>query len=125
ATFSQMQAVIDALAAEWEAKSEAERAEREAERAEREAEREAERAEQAMALQVTTDRIDQLERRLFGRQSERRTKTPDAGKEARKRHRAELTPEEREARRAAAAEARKEKLDALEPVTMDLPLAAD
>lgn len=73
----------------------------------------AQAAEHAIALQVTTDRIDQLERKLFGKQSERRTKTPDARAAARKRRRGELSEEERKARKKAAAAARQAKLDAL------------
>jgi len=80
--------------------------------------------EHDLALQVTKDRIDQLERRIFGRQSER-TKTPDARGEARKRHRKALSDEERKAQRRAAAKARQDKLDKLRTVVLDLPLGAD
>ena len=53
--------------------------------------REALQAEQAIALQVTKDRIDQLERMMFGQRAERTKKTPDARKEARQRRRSELS----------------------------------
>lgn len=43
------------------------------------------RREHAVALQVTKDRIDQLERELYGKKSERRPRTPDAKREARQR----------------------------------------
>jgi transposase len=89
------------------------------------AESEATQVEHAMALQVTKDRIDQLERHLFGRKSERRTKTPDARREARKRRRNELTDEQRKAQREAAAARRQAKLDALRTVVVDLPLEPD
>ncbi|MCP4244627.1 MAG: IS66 family transposase [bacterium] len=73
-------------------------------------------------LQATTDRIGVLERKQFGRQSEKR-KTPDAKRAARKRRRNELTDEEKKARREAAAAKRQEKLDALRTVqhTVVLP----
>lgn len=85
----------------------------------------AQAAEHAMALQVTTDRIDQLERKMFGQQAERRPKTPDARQGARKRRRGELTDEERAAQRKAAAEARQAKLEALRTKVLTLPLADD
>jgi transposase len=81
--------------------------------------------EHNQALQVAKDRIDQLERHVFGRRSERRTKTPDARDEARKRRNKELADEERDRRRHAAAKARQAKLDKLRTVVLDLPLAAD
>jgi hypothetical protein len=85
-------------------------------------EAQAQGAEHARALQVTKDRIDQLERHLFGQRSERNKKTPDAGREARKRRRAELNEEQKKARREAAARARQAKLDALRTKTLVLPL---
>ena len=88
------------------------------------AEAEAHGAEHAVALQVTKDRIDQLERHVFGQRSERKKKTPDARREARKRRRAELTEEQKKARREAAARARQAKLDALRTKTLVLPLDA-
>ena len=86
------------------------------------AEAEAQGAEHAVAQQVTKDRIDQLERHVFGQRSERQKKTPDARKEARKRHRAELTEEQKKARREAAARARQAKLEALRTKILLLPL---
>lgn len=74
---------------------------------------------------MTTDRIDQLERKLFGKQSERRTKTPDARAAARKRRRGELSEEERKARKKAAAAARQAKLDALRTKVREKLLPAD
>ena len=85
----------------------------------------AQAAEHAIALQMTTDRIDQLERKLFGKQSERRTKTPDARAAARKRRRGELSEEERKARKKAAAAARQAKLDALRTKVREELLPAD
>ncbi len=82
-------------------------------------------AEHTMALQVTKDRIDQLERMMFGQKSERRPRTPDARQEARKRHRADLSKEEKAEGRKAAAAARQAKLDALPTKVRDVPLAAD
>ena len=78
--------------------------------------------EHGLALQVTKDRIDQLERHVFGKRSERQKKTPDARKEARKRRRGELAEEQRKAERETAARARQAKLDALRTKTVVLPL---
>lgn len=72
-------------------------------------------------LQATTDRISVLERKQFGRKSEKR-KTPDARRAARKRRKSELTDEERAARRKAAEAARQARLDALRTVTHTVPL---
>jgi len=72
-------------------------------------------------LQATTDRIGVLERKQFGRQSEKR-KTPDARSTARKRVKDELSEEEKEARRAAAEAERKARLDALRTVTHTVEL---
>ena len=99
-TLKQMQAVIDAQGIAQEAAQ----------------------AEQKIAAQVTQDRIDQLERYVFGQRSERRPKTPDARKEARKQHRDTLTDEEKKSRRDAAAKARQDKLDGLRTEVLDLPL---
>lgn len=85
-------------------------------------EAQAQAAEHALALQATKDRIDQLERHLFGPRSERRTKTPDARKEARKRRRRELSEAEKKARREAAQQARQKKLDALRTKVVVLPV---
>lgn len=74
-------------------------------------------------LQATTDRIGVLERKQFGRRSEKR-KTPDAKRKARKRRRDELSDEEKEARRKAAEAARQAKLDALRTVTHTVSLPA-
>ena len=80
--------------------------------------------EHKVALQVTTDRIDQLERRLFGQKSERRPKTPDARREANQRRRKERTDEQRKAQRQAAANARQDKLSALRTKVITVPLDA-
>lgn len=48
------------------------------------------KAEHAVTLQVTTDRIDQLEPRIYGPRGEKRPKTPDGQREARKGSRAGL-----------------------------------
>ncbi|MCP4238963.1 MAG: transposase, partial [bacterium] len=80
-------------------------------------------------LHATTDRIDVLERQMYGQKSEKRPglrrsgKTPDAKREARKKRRSELTDEDKEARRKAAADKRQDKLDALRAVqhTVVLP----
>jgi len=72
-------------------------------------------------LQATTDRIGVLERKQFGRQSEKR-KTPDARRAARKRRKGELTDEEKQARRKVAEAARQAKLDALRTVTHTVSL---
>ena len=104
-TVTQMQAVIGAQAAEIPEI-----------RAEAESLREATKvmqAEHAMALTVTTDRLDVLERRLFGRRSERGPKMPDARNEANKKRRSEMTDEQKAAQRQAAAKARQAILDAL------------
>lgn len=73
-------------------------------------------ADLSAKLEATTDRIGVLERKRFGRQSEKR-KTPDARQAARKRRKSELTDEEKQARRKAAEAARQGKLDALRTVT--------
>jgi transposase len=80
------------------------------------------RREHALALQVTKDRIDQLERDLYGKKSERRARTPDARREARERRRKEQSDEEKRAQREAAAKRRKEKLEALRTETLVIPL---
>jgi transposase len=85
----------------------------------------AQAGEHAQALQVTKDRIDQLERYLFGQKSERRPRTTDARKEARKRRRGELSDEERKVQREAAAKARQEKLEALRTKVLVVPLGPD
>ena len=72
-------------------------------------------------LQATTDRIGVLERKQFGRQSEKR-KTPDARRGARKRRRGELTDEQKLERRKAAEAKRQAKLDALRTVTHTVSL---
>jgi hypothetical protein len=69
-------------------------------------------------LEATTDRIDVLERKQYGRQSEKRKKTPDARRGARKRRSNERTDEEKKARRKAAEAKRQAKLDALRTVTV-------
>lgn len=81
----------------------------------------AEIADLTAKLQATTDRIHVLERKQFGRQSEKR-KTPDARRAARKRRNGELTDEEKAARRKAAEAARQAKLDALRTVTHTVSL---
>ncbi len=73
-------------------------------------------------LEATTDRIDVLERKQYGRQSEKRKKTPDARRGARKRRSNERTDEEKKARRKAAEAKRQAKLDALRTVSITLPL---
>ncbi len=74
-------------------------------------------------LEATTDRIDVLERKLYGRRSEKRKpKTPDARRAARKRRRDEMTDEEKKARRKAAEARRQAKLDALRTVTYTVTL---
>jgi transposase len=134
-TLTAMQAVIDTEVAAREAQAAAVAA-REAQAAERAmalesalgaevAAREAQAAENAMVLQVTKDRIDQLERMMFGRKAERTPKTPDARKEARKRRQNELSEEQKEVRRKAAAAARQAKLDALRTKVLDLPVDAE
>ena len=85
----------------------------------------AQAAEQAMALQVTKDRIDQLERMLFGQKAERTPKAPDARGEARKRHRAGLSDDEKQAHRKGAAATRQAKLDALRTKILEVPLSDD
>ncbi len=130
-TLTAMQAVIDAGVAEQEAvraqldAQEALRAERDAQLAELQAAQAAQVAEHAMALQVTTDRIDKLERMMFGQKAERRPKTPDARKEARKQRRGELSDDEKSSRRKAAAAARQAKLDALRTKVLVIPLDSD
>jgi len=81
------------------------------------------KAEHAVTLQVTTDRIDQLERRIYGPRGEKRPKTPDGQREARKRSRAKLTDEEKEAQRKAAAAERQARLDLLRTEILDLPVS--
>lgn len=127
-TLGEMQRVIDEQAAMIPA-LQAEVRDRKAEvlvqRAEDAEQRAAADAEQAMALQVTKDRIDQLERHVFGKRSEQRPKTPDARDEARKRHRAEQTPEQKAQHRATAADARQDRLEKLRTETLVLPLQLD
>lgn len=82
-------------------------------------------AEHKVALQVTQDRIDQLERHLYGKKSERTTKTPDARREARKQRRAEQSEQEKAAQREAAAEARQAKLEKLRTKVLSIPLDAN
>ena len=75
-------------------------------------------------LQSTTDRIDVLERKTFGKLSEKRkSKTPDARRAARRRRRNELTDDEKKARRQAAEAKRQAKLAKLRTVrhTIELP----
>ena len=122
---AQRQALVAQLAA---AQQQAQSAQQQAQSAQQQAEvvraeAEAQDTDHAVVLQVTKDRIDQLERHVFGQRSERK-KTPDAGREAKKRRRAELTKEQKKARRAAAARARQAKLDALRTKTLVLPLDA-
>jgi transposase len=73
-------------------------------------------------LEATTDRIDVLERKQYGRRSEKRKKTPDARRRARKRRNNELTDEQKKARRKAAEAKRQAKLDALRTVSVTIPL---
>ena len=69
-------------------------------------------------IEVTTDRIDVLERRLFGKRSEKRPpKTPDARQGARNRRREKMTDAEKKADREKAVAKRQVKLDALRTVT--------
>jgi len=82
------------------------------------------RREHAVALQVTKDRIDQLERELYGKKSERRPRTPDAKREARQRRRKEQSEEEKRAQREAAAKKRQEQLEKLRTETLFIPLKA-
>ncbi|MFT6144604.1 MAG: hypothetical protein ACJAZO_003889 [Myxococcota bacterium] len=77
-------------------------------------------------LHAVISRVDALEKKPFTPTSERTRKserTPDARREARKRTRKEMSPEERAALRAEAARKRQAKLDALPTVTVtvDLP----
>ena len=77
-------------------------------------------------LQATTDRIDVMERQLYGKKSERKGKggkTPDPTRAAQKRRRKELTAEEKQARRQAAEAQRKARLDALRTVTHTVTLS--
>lgn len=79
-------------------------------------------------LETATDRIDVLERKAFGRLSEKRKpKTPDAKRAARKRRRGELTDEEKKARRQAAEARRQAKLAKLRTVqhTIAMPSTID
>lgn len=109
-TVTQMQAVIDAQAVEIPViRAEAQSLREEAT---------VMQAEHAMALAVTTDRLDVLERHLFGRRSEKATKMPDARKEAREKRRAEMTAEQKAAQQQAAAKARQAILDALRSKTV-------
>ncbi len=85
----------------------------------------AQAAEHAIALRVTTDRIDQLERNLYGAKSERSERTPDARRDAQKRRKAELSEQEWKARREAAAKARQAQLAKLRTKTLIIPLGAD
>lgn len=120
-TLVAMQAVIDVGVTAQQAVQ----VQLDAQRVQGEAALAAQATEHAAALQVTTDRIDQLERRMFGPQAERRPKTPDARREANKRRRGELSNEEKKARRKAAAEARQAKLDDLRTKVLVVPLDAD
>lgn len=131
ARFAELQAMADSLAAGTQSLITAAEAREavmttlmEAAEAQQEATK-AMQEEHAVALQVAKDRIDQLERHLFGQKSERRPKTPDARKEARKRHRKKLTDAQKTAARQAAAKARRAKLDALRTVVLTLPLTTD
>jgi len=134
-TLTSMQVVIDAEVAEREAmraeldaqkaRVEAQQAQMQAAQAEQAEQVAAQAAEHAMALQVTKDRIDQLERMMYGQKSERRKKTPDARKEATKRRRSELSDEEKASRRQAAAKARQAKLDKLRTKVLVVPLDSD
>lgn len=120
-TLVAMQGVIDAGAAERQAlTAQLIAAQEEIDAVRVEAQTQA--TEHGLALQVTKDRIDQLERHVFGKRSERQKKTPDARKEARKRRRGELAEEQRKAERETAARARQAKLDALRTKTVVLPL---
>lgn len=121
ATLTAMQAAIDAEVAERKAVQ----ALLDAQQAQVAAAQAAQTAEHAMALQVTTDRIDQLERMVFGQKTERRPKTPDARKEASKRRRSELSEEEKKDRRMVAIQARQAKLHALRTKVLIVPLDAD
>lgn len=78
--------------------------------------------EHKLANKALRDRIDQLERRLFGQSSERKKKVPDPRRKARKRHRDTMTEEEKEAKRAQIAAARQAKLDKLRTEILVLPL---
>jgi len=77
-------------------------------------------------LQTATDRIDVMERNIFGPRSERRKgtkkKIPDPTREAKKRFRKSLTDAEKKARRKAAEEKRQAALDALRTVTHTVKL---
>ena len=74
---------------------------------------------------ATAQRIDVLERTLFGQKSERRReKTPDPRKAARQRKRDTLTKEEKEERRQAAAAKRQARLEALPATEYTVPLPA-
>lgn len=79
-------------------------------------------ADQAMALETTKDRIDQLERMAYGQRSERAAKTPDARRDARRRVQNERSDEEKKAQQRAASAARQAKLDALSTVNLNLML---
>ena len=77
-------------------------------------------------LETTTDRIDVLERKTFGRSSEKRKpKMPDARREARKRRRQELTEDEKKARREAAEAKRQAALAELRTVKHTITLPPD
>ena len=89
------------------------------------AEAEARDTEHVLVLQVTKDRIDVLERHVFGQRSEGRKRTPDPNRAAKKRHRAKLTDDQKKARREAAVQARQAKLNALRTKTVTLPLDAE
>lgn len=82
----------------------------------------AKEADEAVKLRVAQDRIDQLERRLFGPKAERPNRMKDGKDQARARRRNELTEEQRKALRAQAAKRRQEKLDGLPTETLEIPL---
>ncbi len=79
-------------------------------------------ADLTVRVKVAQDRIDQLERAMFGQKSERRPRSKDARKLARERRQSEKTPEQKEQERAAAAAARQAKIDALPTKTVFIPL---
>lgn len=80
------------------------------------------KADYEVKLRVAQDRIDQLERQLYGRKAERTPRLKDGSGEARTRRRKELTDEQREEQRAHAAKKRQEKLDRLPTETLEIPL---
>ncbi len=88
-------------------------------------ERDAMAADLTVRVRVAQDRIDQLERAMYGQKSERRPRSKDARKLARERRQREKTPEQKEQERAAAAAARQAKIDALPTKTVFIPLGED